>query len=130
VILLDTHVALWLALDPAQISQPAVSAIERAQKENRAIALSCVSLYEIARLVHRGRVQLDGSTEGLLDQLSAQLSVIALTHSIALIAARLPSDFPGDPMDRVIAGTALAEKFALITADRRIRTSRAVKTIW
>ena len=129
-ILLDTHVALWLALDPAQISRPAVSVIETAQKENRAIALSCVSLYEIARLVHRGRVQLEGSTEGLLDQLSAQLSVIALTNSIALIAARLPTDFPGDPMDRVIAATALAENLVLVTADRRMRISRSVKTIW
>jgi len=33
-------------------------------------------------------------------------------------------------MDRIITATALAENIPLVTADRRIRLSRAVKTIW
>jgi PIN domain nuclease of toxin-antitoxin system len=130
VILLDTHVAIWLALDPAQISRPAASAIELAERESSAIAMSCVSLYEIARTIHRGHVALDSSIEGFLDQLSARFSIIGLTPAIALIAAGFPSSFPGDSMDRVIAATALAENRTLITADRRILLSRAVKTIW
>ena len=129
-ILLDTHVALWLALDPEKISRSGVSAIELAQREGRPIALSCVSLYEIARMVHRGRVALDSSIEELLDQLGAQFSIIGLTPTIALIAARFPANFPDDPMDRVIIATALAENLTLITADRRILISRTVKTIW
>ena len=129
-ILLDTHVAVWLALDPEKISQPAASAIESAQEEGRTIALSCVSLYEMARLVHRGRVVLETSTERLFDQLYSLLSIIGLSREIALIAARFPSRFPGDPMDRVIAATALAENFTLITADRRILTASAVRTLW
>ena len=129
-ILLDTHVALWLALDPEKISAPAASAIESAQENGRTIALSCVSLYEIGRLVHRRRVELEVSTEVLFDQLYSLLSIMGLTREIALIAARFPSRFPGDPMDRVIAATALAENLTLITADRRILMASAVKTIW
>jgi len=129
-ILLDTHVAIWLALDPANISRPAASAIESAEADHRGIALSCVSLYEIARVVHRGRVVLNGSMEALLDQVRIRFSIRDLTLPIAVTAAQLPSDFPGDPMDRIITATALAENIPLVTADRRIRLSRAVKTIW
>ena len=129
-ILLDTHVALWLALEPANISRPAVSVIEFAQGEGSGIALSCVSLYEIARVAHRGRVQLDGPVEDFLDQLSERLSIIGLTSPIALAAAQLPADFTGDLIDRIITATALTEGIPLVTADYNIRGSRTVNTIW
>jgi len=35
-----------------------------------------------------------------------------------------------DPVDRIIAGTALVEGLSLLTADREIRRARAVHTIW
>jgi len=35
-----------------------------------------------------------------------------------------------DPADRIIGATALVEGLTLITADRAIRRSRAVRTIW
>jgi PIN domain nuclease of toxin-antitoxin system len=75
-------------------------------------------------------VELEGSVEELFDHLYARFLIRALSPSVALIAARLPSDFPGDSMDRIIAATALAENIPLITADQHIRRSRVVKTIW
>jgi len=36
----------------------------------------------------------------------------------------------GDPMDRIITATAMVEGVPLVTADRNIRRSRLVKTIW
>jgi PIN domain nuclease of toxin-antitoxin system len=74
-------------------------------------------------------VELEGSVEELFDHLYARFLIRALSPSVALIAARLPSDFPGDSMDRIIAATALAENIPL-TADQHIRRSRVVKTIW
>ena len=46
------------------------------------------------------------------------------------MAAQFPSSFPSDPMDRIIAATAIVEGFPLLTADRNIRRSKLVKTIW
>ena len=45
-------------------------------------------------------------------------------------AFELPANFPKDPVDRLIAATALIEDIPLITADREIRKSGAVPTIW
>jgi PIN domain nuclease of toxin-antitoxin system len=41
-----------------------------------------------------------------------------------------PTTYPKDPADRIIAATALVEGFSLITADREIRRSKLVHTIW
>jgi len=42
----------------------------------------------------------------------------------------LPAGYPKDPADRIIGATALVEGIPLITADREIRKSRALATIW
>jgi PIN domain nuclease of toxin-antitoxin system len=42
----------------------------------------------------------------------------------------LPASYPKDPADRIIGATALVEGLSLLTADREIRRSRAVQTIW
>jgi hypothetical protein len=39
-------------------------------------------------------------------------------------------DYPKDPADRIIGATALVEGLFLLTADRGIRRSKAVRTIW
>jgi PIN domain nuclease of toxin-antitoxin system len=45
-------------------------------------------------------------------------------------ALALPASYPKDPSDRIIGATALVEGLSLLTADREIRKSRAVPTIW
>ena len=45
-------------------------------------------------------------------------------------ARALPATYPKDPADRALGATALVEGLSLITADREIRRSRAVRTIW
>jgi PIN domain nuclease of toxin-antitoxin system len=42
----------------------------------------------------------------------------------------LPANYPKDPVDRMIGATAIVEGLKLITADRAMRKSRAVTTIW
>jgi len=42
----------------------------------------------------------------------------------------LPSSFPKDPADRLIAATAMVEGAPLVTADEQIRQAKVVQTIW
>lgn len=46
-ILLDTHAWLWLLHDPTQLTEPAQTAIIKAEKEND-ILVSSISVWEIA----------------------------------------------------------------------------------
>jgi PIN domain nuclease of toxin-antitoxin system len=42
----------------------------------------------------------------------------------------LPKAYPKDPADRIIGATALVEGLALISADREIKRSKVVHTLW
>jgi PIN domain nuclease of toxin-antitoxin system len=70
------------------------------------------------------------SLEDLLAYIERRFIVRPLTRQIALAAAQLPSTFPSDPFDRIIAATAIVERVPLVTADQNIRRSRALRTMW
>jgi PIN domain nuclease of toxin-antitoxin system len=45
-------------------------------------------------------------------------------------AIGFPASYPKDPADRIIGATALVEGLSLLTADREIRQSGVLRTIW
>jgi PIN domain nuclease of toxin-antitoxin system len=130
VILLDTHVVLWLLGEYERLSHPAKDAILQSRSEGSGLAISGQTLYEIARGMVRGRIKTSMPVETFLAKIESQFLILPVTRQNALLAAELPASFPGDPFDRIIAATALAENIPLVTADQGIRLSRAVKTIW
>ncbi|HVW76379.1 MAG TPA: type II toxin-antitoxin system VapC family toxin [Alloacidobacterium sp.] len=129
-ILLDTHVVVWLALEPKRLSTKAIKAIQRARKEDAGVAICTGTLYEIARGVERGRIQITDSLEIFLGEIASRFRILPISVPIAIRAAQMPASFPGDPIDRIIAATAMVEKIRLVTADDRIRKSEIVATIW
>jgi len=130
VILLDTHVVVWVVLDPSKLSQQAVAAIEKSIKVGNGIAMCGVSLLEIAHLVARGRIQTNSLLETFLEQIESRFVILQLNSQIAARAAQLPVSYPRDPMDRIIGATAIVEDLPLVTADAQIQQSKAVKAIW
>ena len=94
------------------------------------MAISGVTLVEIAQLSHRKRIEFHAGLESFLVEVERRFAVLPITGNIAMQAFELPPNFPKDPVDRVIGATALIEDLPLITADREIRKSRAVPTIW
>lgn len=129
-ILVDTHVVVWLAFDQDQISAKAKGAIDNARKNADGLAISDITLLELATLASKGRIRLDISLESFLQEVEARFVVLPISGRACARAMGLPASYPKDPADRMIGATALVEGLSLLTADREIRRSRAVKTIW
>lgn len=126
VILLDTHVLVWLAIDDRKLSKAA----KRALRAPRAMA--DISLREIAALTRAGRIEVDGDlSDWLSDALRThEIEIIPIDVAIAARSVRIAEHFHGDPADQLIAATAIELDVALITADERLRSASAVRTIW
>jgi PIN domain nuclease of toxin-antitoxin system len=129
-ILLDTHAVVWLALDETRISKKAGAAIAAARRAGDGLAISGVTLLELAMLSNKGRIQLDVSLESFMGEVESRFIVLPITGRICVRALAFSREYPKDPADRIIGATALVEGLRLITADRAIRSSRALPTIW
>lgn len=131
VILLDTHVVVWAAIEPKRLSRAATSALLRARRGG-GLAMASVSLWEMASLFARRRIETYGTIEASMRQVLETVGVVVkpITPEIALLAAQFPESYPRDPADRLIGATARAEGLALVTQDERIRSSPLLKTIW
>jgi PIN domain nuclease of toxin-antitoxin system len=130
VILVDTHVVVWLAFDPDQISRKARRAIEEARNNADGLAISDITLLELAALASKDRIHLEISLESFLQEVEARFVVLPITGRACARAIGFPASYPKDPADRIIGATALVEGLRLITADREIRQSKTVQTIW
>ena len=129
-ILLDTHVVVWLAFDPDRVSRKARTAINQARENGDGLAISDITLLELTTLASKGRIHLDISIESFLQEVEARFVVLPITGRACVRALELPLTYPKDPADRMIGGTALAEALPLVTADRDIRRSKALHTVW
>ena len=129
-ILVDTHVVVWLAFDQSQLSKNARAAINEARQNGEGLAISDITLLELTMLTSKGRIRLDTSLESFLGEIEARFIVLPISGGACVRALGLPPAYPKDPADRIIGATALVEGLSLLTADRKIRRSRAVHTIW
>ena len=129
-ILVDTHVAMWMAYDSDRISQTAKAAIVGARGNAETLAISGVSLLELATLASKRRIHLDTSVETFMQDIESRFVVLPITGRACARAVELPAAFPKDPADRIIVATALVEGLSLITADREIQRSKLVRIFW
>jgi PIN domain nuclease of toxin-antitoxin system len=129
-ILLDTHVVIWLAQDQQRISSNAHDAIINKREVGQGLAVSSMTLLELARLASQKHIELTPNLEAFLQDVERRFTVLPITGRICVQAFEFPVNYPKDPADRVIGATAVIEGLSLVTADQAIRRSKAVRTIW
>jgi PIN domain nuclease of toxin-antitoxin system len=127
VILLDTHVLIWLAQEPGKISARAHTAIRGAKG---GLAISDITMWEMAMLAGRGRLNLTGTIEAFVEEICSRTAILPITARIAALAVQFPASYPKDPSDRLIGATAISEGIELISADVGIQRAGIVRTIW
>lgn len=116
VILIDTHVAIWIATDPELIGQRSRALIEEAASQER-ILISSISFWEIALLVSKRRLRIGKSPSDLrLELLQTGVTELPVTGPISILSVEL-NKLHGDPADRFIVATAVIHGATLMTAD-------------
>ena len=113
--LLDTHVWIWTQEQPETIGAKTRALLETTSDD---LCVSAVSSLEIARLV-----------SGRLLELQGNLDRWVRTAIDSIEAYKLPGRFHKDPADRMLVATARIHGLTLVTADERILSSRAVRTL-
>ena len=128
-IVLDTHIWIWWVHGSDRLTQTQLDVIEA--NEDGVIGVSAISLWEIAKLVENGRLELPVSLEKWFAQALNYpgVQIIELTPEIATESTRLPGEFHRDPADQIIVATARVMKCKLITSDEKILNYSHVKTI-
>jgi len=118
-ILLDTHVWLWMVWMDVRLS-PKFAEIIRRNRKN--LCISVISCWEISMLVAKQRLDLGTpAAEWFKNVISESgIRVLNLTPEIAADAYTLPGKFHDDPADRMIVATARNMDCLLLTEDKKI----------
>lgn len=113
---LDTHIFLHALA--GQSTRAETQLLRREQW-----SISAISLWEIAKLVELGRVELDLDDVDFVRAVS-RVHIWPLTYEIC--RATLDLDFDSDPANELIAATSLVHNVPLLTRDRKLRRSKLV----
>ena len=118
----------WLG-DRRKLSRTQLRAMESAARRGEPVAVSAVSLLEIAVLASGEKPMLKLSLDEFFQDLSSNqvFRILPLTYEVALDVASL--SLLRNPSDRAIAATARVHRLRLVTSDQRIIDSKLVQVV-
>lgn len=125
-LLIDTHYWIWLLAEQERLTSASVALIQNAS-DHQDLLVSAISVWEIALLQSKARVQLHKPCQQWIDEALATpgLMLTPLSPAIAIESNYLPGNFHGDPADRIIVATARLMGARLLTSDKSIRAYAA-----
>jgi PIN domain nuclease of toxin-antitoxin system len=120
-ILLDTHIAIWLADNNQRLGRSTVSLLEEGFNKNK-LCMSIISAWEIGLLVSKKRLDLGQPPLAWLDIFVRRfkISLLEISPEIAINSSYLPGKIHGDPADRIIIATAMTYAADIVSADKNI----------
>lgn len=121
-IVLDTHVLIWLINGDERIRKSGLlNHINKAIKDN-SIVIPAICMWEIAMLASKERISLSENTLDWIKNVTSApgVSIQPLSPEIAYDSSILPGDFHGDPADRMIVASARILDATLLTFDKNI----------
>ncbi len=127
--LLDTHVVVrWLS-EPKRLSPDQSRVLRAAVQRAEPVAVSDITLLEIANLFTRGKPRIEANIERFFGELTGNrlIEILPLTVEIATEVPLLTG--LSDPADRAIVATARVHGLRLLTSDQRILAAHLVPTI-
>lgn len=125
-ILLDTHIFLWMNLQQERLTSGILNAVQ----EEKELGLAAISLWEMSMLVQYRRVSIPDPS--LMDWFgivldAPKLLILPLTPRIAARSGTV--SMHGDPADRLIVATALEHNCRLATVDERLLNMESLSTV-
>ncbi len=83
-------------------------------------------------LLNKGRLSIDIEYIEFIKLIleSNKYELRGITPEIAWLSTNLFSDNNKDPADKIISATTIIENATLITADKQLRQSKEVGTVW
>lgn len=128
-ILVDTHIVVWLTIEPRQLPKTTGKIIAEARASNGGVAIADTTLWELAMLATQGRIKPAIPLGLYLRRVEQMFDVFPITGAIAERSMQFSSSYPRDPADRLIGATASVHGVPLVTRDKGIRDSKEVNCI-
>ena len=119
--LLDTCAVIWIANgDP--LKEPAAGGLEEALAHGGRLFVSPMTAWEIAMLAGKGKIALSLDPEVWFERFQALpgMALATMPPAVLIQSCALPGEPPADPADRILAATARAFGYTLVTRDRHL----------
>ncbi len=129
-ILLDTHVVVWLTIEPKKLPKSTGRLVAESRADNRGIAIADTTLWELAMLATMGRIKPAIPLGLYLRRVELMFQVLPTTGTVAERSMQFSASYPKDPADRLIGATASVHGIPLVTRDKGILKSGEVKCVW
>jgi len=120
--LLDTHIYIWWRLGSSQLTREQLKALDHSEETGQSVGLSAISIWELAMLHAKGRIEVTLPLHVWLKQASTNpgVEILPMDADVCAESVSLPTGFHKDPADQIIVATARVHGLRLLTSDQRI----------
>ena len=126
----DTQALLYHAARDRRLGSRAAAFFTACEARNAIVYVPVAVLWEIGLLARQGRIDLGRPLAGFAEDLFSNPAYHPLELNVEQVLLAAEQGPHGDPFDPLIVAAARLLDLPLVTGDRRIAESSAVRTLW